>query len=51
MVFRQDSQNPVALRGNSQLDAPAIIHILIATDQSRFLTALAQLDNGVVPQP
>jgi hypothetical protein len=51
MGFRQNSQHPVALRSNLQLDAPAIIHILVAMDQSRFLTALAQFDNGMVPQP
>jgi hypothetical protein len=51
MVFRQNLQHPEALRCNSQLDAPAIIHILIAMDQSRILAALAEFDNGVVPQP
>jgi hypothetical protein len=51
MIFRQDSQHPVALCCHSQLDAPAIIQILIALDQSRLLAALAQFDNGVMPQP
>jgi hypothetical protein len=51
MVFRQYSQHPVALCCQSQLDAAAIIRILIAIDQARFLAAFAQFDNGVVPQP
>jgi hypothetical protein len=51
MGFRQNSEHPVALRSNLQLDASAIILILVAMDESRFLTALAQFDNGMVPQP
>src|ERR1700722_10994640 len=51
MVFREDSQDPVTLGGNVELDTPPAIKPLIAMDQSRVLTALAQLDHGVVPQP
>src|SRR5580698_2427768 len=51
MVFREGSQDPVPLGGNFELDAPPIIEILIAMDQSRVLTALAEFDHGVVPQP
>jgi hypothetical protein len=51
MGIRQNSEHPVALRSNLQLDAPAIIRILVAMDQSRFLAALAQFNNGMVPQP
>jgi hypothetical protein len=51
MGFRQNSEDAVALRSNLQLDAPAIIQILVAIDESRFLAALAQFDNGMVSQP
>jgi hypothetical protein len=51
MGRREDSEHTVPLRGNLQLDAPPIIHILVAMDESRLLTALAQFDHGMVPQP
>jgi hypothetical protein len=51
MVFRQNTEDPVTLRSYLQLDAPAIVRILVAMDESRFLTAFAQFDNGVVAKP
>jgi hypothetical protein len=51
MGCRQNSEDAVALRSNLQLDAPAIVQILVAMDEARFLTALAQFDNRMVSQP
>jgi hypothetical protein len=51
MIFGKNAKHPLALRGHLQLDAPAIVQILIAMDESRFFTALAQFDNGVVSKP
>jgi hypothetical protein len=51
MVFGKNAKHPVTLRGHLQLDAPAIVQVLIAMDESRFFTPLAQFDNGMVSKP
>jgi hypothetical protein len=51
VVLGKNAKHTVALRGHLQLDAPAIVQVLIAMDESRFFTALAQFDNSVVSKP
>ncbi len=51
VVLGKNAKHPVALRGHLELDAPAIVQVLIAMDEPRFFTALAQFDNGVVSKP
>ena len=51
VVLGENAKHPVALRGHLQLDAPAIVQVLVTMDESGFFATLAQFNNGMVSKP